>query len=348
MLVSLGRRVALIPFGWALFIFTAAIVIKSGVHPIGPLWIQIVRDATNGFPNAVNYMSTSPLPILLYELIGGRNLIWWALHSILISLFVLVALTTIVRRYNKTKHLASILFLSSPIFLVLLYFVGHYDLFTIAGAAIAVFSKRNSIRFLGVLIASLANPDQALVTAVILLMLALVIKEKDLRSLGAIYLGTSVSVFVGVRLIVQNVGGSARSSVILNELEPVIKSSFGVWTLVPLSVVGIVGIFIALNLKQTSRRYWLSLCIALGIPSILSLLILDKTRVGVAVSATAVLYLVKGILDRLENEMSENQNSYFENLGLVTILALFYPALYFDIGGELRLPYKELLTVIVG
>lgn len=346
MLSDLGKKVDTITFrSWTLLILLV-LLLKSGIHPIGVGWLEIVKKASDSFPAASNYMSTSPLPIIIHKTLGDSSLVWWIFHALLFCLFLLISIWYASKSYPRLKRLSVALIFTSPTFLIVLLFIGHYDFFTIAGAALAIFAVSYRVKAFGVLLACLANPEQALVTSAILLTLFLVVREKQLLKIGILYSISAVTTFVLVRFVIVETNEIQRSSVILSQLELVIKSSASVWALLPFTVFGMTGIFILLNWQAKMRSKMIGLGITFGIPILLSLLILDKTRVGVAVSAAAMFYLVKQSLEDLDKKYERDKNQYFENLGLVSIFVFLVPSLYVDIGGDLRLPYKELLALL--
>ena len=89
MLIKIGENLA----KKNIWLITAAIAtfmgIKIGIHPIGTGWIDIVKVAYENLPNQANYMSTSPVPLILYSFLGGSYAIWWGFH--LLTIFGLVA-----------------------------------------------------------------------------------------------------------------------------------------------------------------------------------------------------------------------------------------------------------------
>lgn len=349
MLETLGSKLLRYSYWkFCLFLF-ATVVIKNGIHPIGPKWIEIVNSAASKFPDAANYMSTSPLPILIMKLVGNSNSVWWLFHFTLILIWTFLVVRTISNKYPNQKRIAAALFILSPTFLVIILFIGHYDLFTIAGASIAVFSSKFPIKFVGVTLAAMANPEQGFVTAFLLLAVVLAVNNKEILQLSLIYFGVSTVVFIGIRAILNAEDTVQRSRVISGELSGVIKTSIGVWSLIPLSLVGISGItLLLLSFFVLGTRPTLLIGLAVYvIPSVFALLILDKTRVGVAIAAAPYFLVCKVILEKMNENPESNLKIQSEILGLTAILAVLYPSIYFDIDAELRLPYKELLQIFI-
>lgn len=349
MLVKLGNRVSNLGY-WTFAIGLAfLVVIKNGIHPIGPKWIEIVSTASQSFPDAINYMSTSPMPILILKLLGPNNLLWWSIHTILIAGWTLLVVKGIRSRYPKSEKFAASLYLLSPAWLILILFIGHYDLFTIVGASFAIFARRMPIRLIGVLAAALANPEQSIVTSLLLILLFIVLKKPDLFRIAVAYLIAGLSVFVIVRFILSGESSIERSQIISGELSGVLKTSFGVWSLLPLTLIGISGIVLLLLASSFLkwREFMGVILVVYAIPYLFAFAILDKTRVGVAIAAAPYFYLCKYLLDQLELEEANVVTLQNELLGLVVVVAVLYPTIYFDIDAELRLPYKEFLNTFL-
>jgi hypothetical protein len=324
------------------------VIIKNGIHPIGPGWIEIVKAAYDALPNQTNYMSTSPLPLFLYSFLGGSNIIWWAFHAILFFAWSFIAIKFLFKKFPEFKLLTSLIFFTSPFWMSLLVFVGHYDLFTIGGASLAVFARNKYIRILGIVVAACANPEQGIVASILILMLSIVLGRVDIRKLGFTYLAISLPIYLFIRIAIQPVGDAQRISMITSELPETIRTSFGVWTILPLATIGSISIlwfifgYEALRLRQLIA----TAVVVFFIPTLFSFLIPDKTRVGIAISAAVLMITWKIFLEHAQSAGLKS-NVYFERVGLTVMLLILTPSLYIDRLAEFRLPYKEFINLFM-
>jgi len=57
-------------------------VVRVGPSPIGAPWVGWVYDAARAFPSSANYISYSPLPVLIAKMFGPpKVVIWWMLFG---------------------------------------------------------------------------------------------------------------------------------------------------------------------------------------------------------------------------------------------------------------------------
>jgi len=335
-----------------IWLVTAAIAtfmgIKIGIHPIGTGWIDIVKVAYENLPNQANYMSTSPVPLILFSFLGGSYAIWWGFHLVLFLGWSLFSINFLFRKFPDFKVLIALIFFGSPFWLSLLVFIGHYDLFTISGASIAVFARNKYLRAFGVLLAASTNPEQAVVTSILILLLSAVLGRIDVRKLGLSYLVISAPIYLLVRIGIQPVGNTQRISMITTELPDSIRTSFGVWTILPLVIAGSISImWLIFGHDVLSRkRLFATACVVFVIPAIFAFFISDKTRVGIAISAAVLMITWKIFLEHAQSK-GMNPTIYHERIGLTVMLLVLTPSLYIDRLAEFRLPYKEFIDLFM-
>ena len=348
MLVKIGENLSK-KNTWLVTAFIAIFMtVKIGIHPIGTGWIDIVKVAYENLPNQANYMSTSPMPLFLYSFLGASHALWWGFHLILFLAWSFFAIIFLFRKYPEYKILIALIFFGSPFWLSLLVFIGHYDLFTIGGASIAVFARNKYVRTLGVVLAACTNPEQAVVTSVLILMLSVTLGRLDIRKLGSLYLAISAPIYLLVRMGIKPVGNTQRISMITGELPESIRTSFGIWTILPLIVAGSMSIlwFIFGHELLGRRRLIATACVVFLIPGIFAFFISDKTRVGIAISAAVLMITWKIFLEHAQIH-GLKPHIYYERIGLAVMLLVLTPSLYIDRLAEFRLPYKEFIDLFM-
>jgi hypothetical protein len=329
------------------FVIMALLLLKNGLHPIGEDWIRWVYSAGRSFPEPENYFSYSLFPVLLSKIVSYPSFVlWWALFLVLTAVFYLIVFMSIrkIAKDNYKKWL--MIFLVFPFMITPLYYMGHYDLLTIGGAIIAGLQSRKIFVFVGAVLAISANPEQALFTSVCVTTLAFGSNVSWHRYVAKVWLTLSVTAFALLKIFLGDADSGNRAEIIFGELKAVIANSSGQIQVIIFSVFGAGWLFFGLiysaNLGPIRNKF-----VLLGvfvIPVLLSLSILDRTRIGVAVGALPLILLLRQLM---EVESSGNiakinikQNYLFYGL-------LLTPTLIIDTDGSLRLPYLELINKFI-
>lgn len=126
----------------------------------------------------------------------------WLLVQVGLSLlvFALVAVLLIRRFGLHDAYLPLAVFLASGLGAVLWREIGRYDALFIAGVCLAVLARRTWIAWVGVAIAALSSPEQLLVAAVLLVLLAVLPDFRDWLTVGLRLLAGAVAVLVAVQV----------------------------------------------------------------------------------------------------------------------------------------------------
>lgn len=128
------------------------------------------------------------------------SIVWLLLQvAITIASLVLVCVLVLRRTRGESHYLALAAILSSGIAAVMWREIGRYDAFFIVGVAIALLGLRTWVSWLGAAIAALTSPEQLLVAAVLLLLVALVPVFAEWRAVGVRLLLSAVAVLVIVQ-----------------------------------------------------------------------------------------------------------------------------------------------------
>ncbi|MDO8307754.1 MAG: hypothetical protein Q7V58_05265 [Actinomycetota bacterium] len=126
----------------------------------------------------------------------------WLLSQVVLVVAVIVTLSVLLLRRTRTEsdYLALAVVLSSGIAAVLWREIGRYDSLFILGIAVATLVARQWLSWLGAVVAALASPEQLLVAAVILLMVAITPPFREWRPLAVRLLVASVAVLVAIQV----------------------------------------------------------------------------------------------------------------------------------------------------
>jgi hypothetical protein len=273
-------------------------------------------------------------------------LLWWGVFLVLTVVFysfIFIKIKSIAKESYKKWVM---IFLIFPFTITPLYYVGHYDLITIFGAVIAGFSNKKVFVFVGAFLAVSANPEQAIFTSACLLLLAFGSKIEWHACIAKIWLALSISTFVLINLFLGTATEGNRAKIILAEFKEVILDSAGLVHLIIFSVfsVGwiILGLFYSANLGNT-RNIFVLLSVVV-IPVLLSITILDRTRIGVAVGALPLILLLRGVM---ESDLLANTNTVKIRQEYLFYALVLTPTLIVDTDGSLRLPYLELINKFI-
>ena len=99
---------------------------------------------------------------------------WWQVSQVVLTVMVFAALAFLVLRRTEVSrsYLPLAVILSSGIATVLWREIGRYDTLYILGVAVALLARRQWIVWIGVAVASLSSPEQALTAAILLLLVS--------------------------------------------------------------------------------------------------------------------------------------------------------------------------------
>lgn len=325
------------------FLLLAFLILKNGIHPIGTEWINWVYSAGKSFPSPENYFSYSIIPLMIAKILNyPPYLIWWMIFLTLTLIFYFLLIINIKKIAGAEFKKSLLIFFSFPFLTTPLYYLGHYDLITISGALITGFAKSKKMVVLGALVATGSNPEQAIMTSICVVIFSLGTKSSFHQFIAKIWLSLSLSGYLLLKLFIGTSNDGNRINIIVGQLKDVIPDSIGRLNLIAFSVFGLGWVFIYLAHKFV-HIFPNRLLVILGsavLPFCLSILILDRTRVGVAVGALPLVLFIKYILDF---EPAKNALINKINFEYLIIAFILVPTILIDTDGSVRLPYLELI-----
>lgn len=340
---SFASRILELPNKKFAFLLLAFLIIKNGLHPIGTDWISWVYSAGKSFPSPENYFSYSIIPIMIAKILNyPPYLIWWIIFLALTLIVYFLLIINIKKIAGSEFKKVSLFFFSFPFLTTPLYYLGHYDLITISGALLAGLTKSKKIVVLGALVAIGSNPEQAIMTSICVVIFSLGTKSSFHQFIAKIWLVLSLSGYLLLKLFIGTSNDGNRINIIIGQLKDVIPDSLGRLNLIAFSVFGLGWMFIYLAhkvMKDFPRRLFVFLG-SVVLPISLSILILDRTRVGVAVGALPLVLFIKFIFDF---EPAKNVLINKINYEYLIIAFILVPTIFIDTDGSVRLPYLELI-----
>jgi hypothetical protein len=149
-----------------------------------------------------------------------------------------------------------------------------------------------------------------------------------------------------LRLFVGQPDTGDRLKIIEGQLNSVLLNSLGLAHILIFSVfsAGWVVLYL-IGFREISKTRNLIVISAVAvIPVTLAITILDHTRVGVAVGALPLIIFLKHYLTP---EFLNQLNSRYFKPETLLFVVLFTPSIVVDVGGNLRLPYLELIKWIM-
>ena len=325
------------------FLLLTFLMVKNGIHPIGTEWIKWVYSAGKSFPSPENYFSYSIIPLMIAKVLNyPPYLIWWMVFLALTLIFYFLLIVNIKKISGPEFKKVLLIFFSFPFLTTPLYYLGHYDLITISGALMAGLTKSKKMVVLGALVAIGSNPEQAIMTSICVFIFSLGTKSSFHKFIAKIWVSLSLSGYLMLKLFIGTSNDGNRINIIIGQLKDVVPDSIGRLNLIAFSVFGLGWALIYLAYKFTDI-FPNRLLVIFGsavLPVCLSILILDRTRVGVAVGALPIVLFIKFILDF---EPAKNALLNKINFEYLIVAFMLIPTILIDTDGSVRLPYLELI-----
>lgn len=128
--------------------------------------------------------------------------LWWQVSQVLLTLiaFGTIAVLVLRRSMAHSSYLALALVLSSGLAAVLWREIGRYDALFVIGVAVATLAVRQWLAWMGVVLAVLASPEQAVVSAILLVMLSVLPFFRAWLSAGMRLLLGSIASLIAVQV----------------------------------------------------------------------------------------------------------------------------------------------------
>jgi hypothetical protein len=325
----------------------AVAIIKIGVLGNGPEAITWIEESAIAFPKPSSWMSTSILQTLIFLILRNpSNAIWWGFSSAfwLLAVFTIGKLVASGSRFKR--HLILLLLLS-PVFSTTVTMIGKYDIYIVLGIAISLQARMQVIKFVGVLLACLANPELTLISSAATLGIVFLPNLERYRKSAWLLLSSSLAITVLGSIWLSKNGIVSRFSAatdIGEEWEHAARSFLGYWPLAMYAGLGALWVVIGTCLLHLKRKNLsLALVCCLVIPALASFILThDGTRVFAVISITPCFLLLKSVF---ENEKFKPEDLRL-TIGLLFIMLCVTPALIIDASGGIRVPYEEILNLL--
>lgn len=305
------------------------------------------EDFVNGaraLPRPEEWYSSSWGPLLVGRVTGlDSSLHAWNVGYLVATLAaLLLAVMLILSRPTPRRRLAVLILAASPLVTVMLFGIGRYDLFMITGSALVALSSRWWLVAFGALIAASSNPEQAVVSAMCLLLVSFAPRFAAKRRHALIFFGIALANWIAVALWFSYFDiESSRADMLPVWL---LRSVQGFIEAFPLSLYSWFGplwllvLFVAGSLTGKSR--WFVIAGMFLLPGALTIATLDGTRVFVSVVAATSLFVVHEQLHTIRHgEIAElfpapsrsgpDPGNAFALTGVIALMLLLLPSIYY-------------------
>lgn len=332
-------------------------VIRVGPSPIGEPWVGWVYDAARVFPESANYISYSPLPVLIAKVLGEpRVVIWWALFGAILLVWFFAVMQRLKLLFPNHYRIAQLLFAASQVVMLQTTFIGHYDNISVIAASLVFLWNSPWLIYVAAFLAAGANPYMSFATGVCVVVLYFGTRTSRHLKVGLIYSIVSFAILVGSHFWMEAPAGGTRESIVLGELGSVIRGSLGVWSFIFLSVLGPLWFVFTWLLTQRDsslgslgviRKFFIFMGVA-GIPVGMSFFILDHTRLGVVVGCLPLFLYLLPELKRALEKLGKLKEIKFPVLSGGILIWILYPAIVVDTAGVFRLPFAKFISLVHG
>ena len=318
-------------------------VCKTGISPIGSEYVKWIRETAKTYPEPIYHLVSSPLPILIMKIFGYPNdYVWWSIGLLIYMSWIIISVNLVIKRYHDHKREALLIFFSTVPVATAATMMGHIDIFTLFGATIAVLSNIRFKVVVGALLAIGGNSDQALATLLCLVLLAIGGSNFARKYLWQWAL-ISISAYLLLHLNVSFPSTSDPKQVMLTDLQGVIPTTLGSWHLLVYSQMGLLWIpwiLMVLPTLITKRERVFIILGAIILPLLLTLFILDGTRIGTTVGFLCLLITLDESYQKRFKKCSNLNPQY---VGVLFFIFVITPSIIVENQGLLRLPIRKFL-----
>lgn len=324
-------------------------IFKSGIRGILP-WSSF--EPVEKFPELQETLSSYSLGLLAVSHLFRANteIRFFLLNLVLLILFFLIAFVLLRVKSNSSSLTVFLIlvFIYSPIGIVLFGNIGRHDLLTIFGYVFFFILIDRKSRYIGIALGVLGSPEHFLVGWIFALITALLLGNRELichckkALLASVTLSIPLFLYVSLQTNSQN-----RLTNILTEMGYMKIGLRNFLSSFPLELYSYFGfltpvfLFLLCLIGRQSSRTFIFLLLVFTFPMLINIIIVDKTRDYVIALLASFLILVKNSLTNplIRNSLEETQNKFFL-VGLLTLLMLFSPSIEVTFEGNPRAPHE--------
>jgi hypothetical protein len=289
---------------------------------------------------------------------GLRTLAWilrmdypgsYVVLGLIITAVALATITWAVRRTSQTddSRIILVFILLGPITLILLNNIGQHDALMILGGSILGLLGRNWIwALVGAIIMVSANPEQAVVASILLLLMTFAPQLRNWRLGAGIAVGLSAVASITIGMWAHSVGVESRIGFITGLLGNSFYQFFGNFPLSVYAGYGITWVVVIWITRQASIVFrWLIGVALIAIPFFMTAITLDQTRVFVGLTTAAILAVLVTFVPQMRE--AAVAAGYANPLFWTFAAAIFLPAIEVWSKGYVRVPYAWFFVEII-
>jgi hypothetical protein len=265
---------------------------------------------------------------------------WWIVGFVIYAFWIAITIYLIRNRFGSEGTTVFKLFLFSTPVTCSLTMIGHIDVWSLLGASLAVLGRFRGAVFLGSVIAASGNIELNLATSFLILIFA-VCDIGISRRVAKAWVPIGIISYIGMHQIVKVNSSVNVGAIVFHGMKAVFHTAAGCLPLYAYSLYGILWLPLVLVIStkiSLSKKIALT-CGLFIFPFLMSILILDGTRVGTTASyACFLLFMTDSVL------RSHTIKLFTEvTTGLLFLAFVALPTIIVDDGGILRLPFQKIL-----
>lgn len=330
-------------------LFTTIFLIKAGFRGIQP-WGDFT-PVTN-FPKPMKTFSSNSYGLIIISKIldiKEKNM-FFALNVVLLVVLISSLYYLIYKKFDRfTAKLLVLIFVSSPLFIVLSGNIGRHDLLTISGIIgfLLVTNKFNKTIFLA--LGCLGSPEH-LVAAFFLYYLGVKIyknyKFKNDAKFALIF--SSFYTALSSIWVASQTGGGNRFSNVLFEagfLKIAIRNFMNNFALEWYSYFGFYWVTVIIAIVCLNPGLRIKVISLMIVPLLFNLIMVDKTRDFVIAILPLAILIHKPLFDFVDFKLKSMNKAAFEfSLGVYIFFIVVFPSIEITFEGRPRAPFEWAIT----
>ena len=316
------------------------LALKTGLSPIGRTYVGWLQSEAKAFPEPVNFLHSSLLPVFLMRLLNYPNFFFWIVFSLIVyESWILITIHLITNKFQEKSQLVGAIFICTSQVSCSLTMIGHVDQWSLLGATLIVFWDSKYSILIGTILCLGGNADQAIAISLCLVVFSFSGSSKA-KNICKTFVPISVTGYLLLRFLVHKGPSNSIRELLLANVKPILLNSIGLWHLELFSLMSLSWIpwlyFVWKNLETRKKKISVSLSVVV-IPYILIFFVLDGTRVGTTVGmlTLALSYTEFGKFQTMDNIF------FLKNRCFILWICAIVPTIIVGNGPLLRLPFLK-------
>ena len=333
-------------------ILTIIFTLKNGIRGILP-WGDF--SPVEDFPKPMQTFSSNSYGLIIiskYIRATNKNS-FFLLNLVLLIIMLILLYWFIFKRFNKENSRYLILiFLSSPVFIVLSGNIGRHDLFTVFGMLFSFIFKNRKIQLSCIFLACMGSPEHVLAAFILYFLVCKVFSYKSEVNFSKIVIFFSATFTILSSIWVHlEASGASRFGNILTQPQFIlmgIRNFSNNFLLEWYSYFGFYWVFIFMVIFGLSRSKGLKISYILIFTMIFNIVMVDKTRDFVVAILPSAILILRELYKSLTKKLSVlNPATRSLVFGIFLSFTFLFPSVEITFEGQPRAPYFWLIDKII-